>query len=276
MTSNHSFSIIFLLACLAGTGCQKFDKPGMPDYLKDPDNPGGILKFYTAFENTEVDSIRANFGTGVNATYDEGIRGKAYKGATNAYIKYPSANDFAKATSFTVSFWMKKTPHPPGSGAQFVFALPTTTEIWHKSEMFLLIEDGNQSTAELMTAKFMIQDQWFEFVGAQRLPNILNNQWHHLAFTYDETTSKLATYIDGAERTGLPPNLTDVKNAGAPRGKLSFKNVSQFVIGGPSHYALNAKPDDWMATYTGLLDQFRIYGKALSATEISALYASKQ
>ncbi|MGN6421052.1 MAG: LamG domain-containing protein [Pseudobacter sp.] len=276
MKSNQSLITICLLAALAGVACQKLDRPGMPNFPKDPDNPGGILKFYTAFENTEVDSIRANFGTQVNATFEAGVTGKAYKGSSNSYIKYPSANDFAKVTSFTISFWMKKTPHAPGSGAEFVFALPTTTDIWHKSESFLLIEDGNQSTAALGAFKFMIQDQWFEFVGANRLQNVLNDQWHHLAFVYDETTSKLTTYIDGNALTGLPANLTDVKNAGNPRGKLSFKNVSGFVIGGPSHLALNATPDSWMVKYTGSLDQFRIYGKALSATEITALFNSKQ
>ncbi|HVK48204.1 MAG TPA: LamG domain-containing protein [Pseudobacter sp.] len=276
MKSNQSLIIICLLAIIAGTACQKMDRPGMPNFPKDPDNPGGILKFYTAFENTEVDSIRANFGTQVNGSFENGITGKAYKGSANSYIKYPSANDFAKVTSFTISFWMKKTPHAPGAGAEFVFALPTTTDIWHKSEAFLLIEDGNQSTTALGAFKFMIQDQWFEFVGANRLQNVLNDQWHHLAFVYDETTSKLTTYIDGNALTGLPPNLTDVKNAGNPRGKLSFKNISGFVIGGPSHLALNATPDGWMINYTGALDQFRIYGKALSAVEITTLFNSKQ
>jgi hypothetical protein len=258
MKSNQSFIIISMLASLAGTGCQKLERPGMPDYPLDPENPGGILKFYTAFENTEVDSIKANFGSSENALYEEGVKGKAYKGASNAYIKYPSANDFAKATSFTISFWMKKTPQAPGAGAEFIFALPTSTDIWHKSEMFLLIEDGNQSTQELGAFKLLIQDQWFEFVGAQRLQNVLNNQWHHIAFTYDETTSKLTTYIDGNALTGLPGNLTDVKNAGNPRGKLSFKNVSGFVIGGPSHLALNATPDTWMVNYTHLINSASI------------------
>lgn len=276
MKRNHSFLSIFLLIVLALAGCQKFDRPAMPEFQNDPDNPGGILKFYTAFENTDVDSIKANFGSPVNAAYEEGIRGKAYKGSSSSYIKFPSANDFAKSTSFTISFWMKKAPHAPGSGAEFVFALPTTSNIWHKSEMFLLIEDGNQSTAALGAFKFMIQDQWFEFVGGQRLQNVLNNQWHHFAFVYDEASSKLTTYIDGAALTGLPPNLTDVKNAGNPRGKLSFKDISGFMIGGPSHLALNATPDSWMVNFTGALDQFRLYSKALSAAEISALFNAKQ
>lgn len=276
MKRNHSFLSIFLLTLLAIAGCQKFDHPAMPDFKKDPDNPGGVLKFYTAFEGVDLDSIKATFGTATNATYENGVTGKAYKGSTTSFIKYPSANDFAKSTSFTISFWMKKVPQAPGAGAEFVFALPTTTDIWHKSEMFLLIEDGNQSTSALGAFKFMIQDQWFEFVGAQRLQNVLNYQWHHLAFVYDETSSKLTTYIDGNALTGLPANLTDVKNAGNPRGKLSFKNVSGFVIGGPSHLALNATPDTWMVKYTGSLDQFRIYSKALSAAEINTLFTTKQ
>ncbi len=274
MKSNISFLPICLLACLTITGCQKFDRPGMPDYKKDPDNPGGILKFYTAFENTDMDSIRITLGNSTNATYVDGIKGKAYKGSSSSYIKYPAANDFAKSTSFTISFWMKATPHAAGTGAEFVFALPTTTDIWHKSEMFFLIEES--STTDFMAAKFLLQDQWFEFINANRIPNILNDQWHHMAFTYDESTSKLTTYVDGNALTGLPPNLTDVKNAGAPRGKLSFKNVSGFVIGGPSHLALNATPDGWMAKYTGALDQFRLYSKALTAAEITAIFNAKQ
>ncbi len=31
-------------------------------------------------------------------------------------------------------------------------------------------------------------------------------------------------------------------------------------------------PEPWMLNYTGKLDEFRIYNKALSAQEISALY----
>ncbi|NML20129.1 LamG domain-containing protein [Pseudoflavitalea sp. G-6-1-2] len=266
--------IFFLLAFTAGSSCQKLDRPGMHDFKNDPDNPGGILKFYTAFDKTEVDSIKANFGTAVNATYVDGVLGKAYKGASNAYINYPSANDFANATSFTIAFWMKQTPHD--NGAEFIFALPTTANEDLRSEVFFLVENKGQSTPELMTGKFFLQDQWFVFGGDQRLKNILNDQWHHLAFTYDEATSKLGTFVDGVALTGLPPGLTDVKKGGAPRGKLSFDKVSGFIIGGPASLALNKPYDSWQTNYTGSLDQFRIYNKVLSAAEIAALYNNKQ
>ena len=276
MKRNHSFFMICLLVVLAGPGCQKLDRPGMPEYPVDQANPGGALNFFTAFEGTEVDSILANFGQPMNATWEDGISGKAYKGGPDSYLRYPSANNFTRSTSFTISFWLKKTPHAPGSGAEFVFVFPSSTDIWHMSEMFLIIEDGNQSTAELGAFKFMLLDQWFEFTGDNRLKNVLNNQWHHFAFTYDETSSKLTTYIDGAALTGLPANLTDVKKSGAPRGQLDLSSATGFMIGGPPYIPLGKKPETWMAEYTGSLDQFRLYNKVLSAAEIQALFNGKQ
>jgi hypothetical protein len=267
----QSAAAICLLVTLAA--CQKMTRPGFGNYPKDTNPPGGPLKFYTAFDGGEVDSIRANFGTATNITYENGISGQAYKGSPNGYIKYPSANDFSQVTSFTVAFWMKKRPHT--DGAEFVFALPSSN-YWHNSELFMLIENIGQSSGDSMATKLVIQDQWVEFVGNQRLPRVLDGNWHHLAFVYDEATSKLTTYLDGAARTGLPANLTDIKKAGSPRGKLTFSGVSQFIIGASAkHAGVGGAPDAWMVPYTGSLDQFRLYGTALSAAEVSNLYTRK-
>jgi Concanavalin A-like lectin/glucanases superfamily len=277
------FSGILALA-LVGASCQKKEQPALGNYPKDQNPPGGPLKFYAAFNGTNadkskaaVDSIRANFGNVTNGTFVAGINGNAYKGSPTSYIVYPSANDFSKATSFTVSFWMKKDGvQPAGAGTQWVFGLPTTTDIWHRHEMFFEFEDaGNPSTASAAAAKFLLQDQWFEFTGAKRLPNVLNGQWHHMAFVYDQNTSKLSTYLDGVQQYPNDATVTDVKNGSAPRGPLSFKNVSGFVIGGPGHYAIGKTPDDWMHPFDGQIDQFRLYGKAMTAAEIQQLFVNK-
>ncbi|RYY61436.1 MAG: hypothetical protein EOO05_06455, partial [Chitinophagaceae bacterium] len=129
------------------SGCQKMDEPKLdPNFPVDSNPVGGPLKFYVAMDGTAVDSIRANNGNGTNATYvDGGISGKAYQGGENSNVIYGAANDFGGVTSFTLSFWMKSPEPAAGIGAQFLFSLPTTTDIWHKSEMFLLMEDGGQS-----------------------------------------------------------------------------------------------------------------------------------
>ena len=272
---------VVLTACLGLSvmSCQDIDKPVLGDYAKDANKPGGPLKFFTAFEESSVDSIRATFGTGTNEKFAEGVSGKAYQGDTVANIVYASANDFGKSTSFTIAYWMKKRPHK--DNAQFAFSLATSTDVWTKSDIFMLIENAAQSTGDSMTAKFYLLDQWIEFSkdgGLKkdfRLPKGLDGNWHHLAFVYDETTSKLTTYWDGAARTGLPANRTDILNASKPRGALKM-NASKFIIGGPGAKALGATPDAWMAQYDGQLDQFRLYGTALSAADVSALYTAKK
>ena len=115
-----------------------------------------------------------------------------------------------------------------------------------------------------------------EFVGDYRIKNILNDQWHHLAFVYNSTTSKLTTYVDGAALTGLPANKTDIVKNGAPRGAVDLSKSSALVIGGPAHLATGATPDGWMVNYRGAIDQFRMYGTALSAAEVANLFNNKQ
>jgi Concanavalin A-like lectin/glucanases superfamily len=286
MKRNFQYILLAVAAFIAVAGCQKIKRPGLGDYPQDSNPPGGPLKFYTAFDGTgpdalrnAVDSIRANFASVNPFTSIPGVTGQAVKGVTQKALKYASANDFAGASSFTVAFWEKNTV-PTGGSPQFLFSLPSK-DYWHQSALFAMIDhDGAGSTSSQAVFKFAIQDQWFEFTpGNGRMPgNLLNNAWHHIALVYDETTSKITYYIDGVALTGLSSNLTDVKNGGAPRGPAGFKNTYNFVLGGWNKHAdlgNGAPTDGWIESWQGGLDQFRLYGKALSASEVQALYNSK-
>lgn len=266
------YILLALVIALTAFGCQKEERPALGDYPEDTNPPGGPLKFYAAYENTNVDSIRANFGSDNNISYTSGISGEAFQAGANGYIVYPSANDFKKSTSFTVSFWVKRNgPNPAGGGTAFAFGLATTKDIWTSMDMFLLFEDaGNPSSAALAAAKFYLRDQWFEYVGANRLPNVLNNQWHHLVFSFDATTSMLHTYVDAVEFTAVPGKFNN--DGGIP----DFSKAAGVVVGGPGHYAVGKTPDGWMGNFGGAIDQFRLYGVSLSSAEVTALYNSKK
>ena len=266
--------ITILVIGVAAAGCQKMERPAMGNYEQDTNPPGGPLKFYAAFDERSVDSIRAVFGSEKNVTFVEGVSGTALSAGADGYVVFPSTNDFKTSKSFTVAFWMKKAgPNPAGTGTAFAFGLSTETDIWTRQDMFLLFEDaGNPSTADSAAAKFYVNDQWFEFVGPRRLPGLLNGQWHHLAFTFDETTSMLTTYVDGAAITNLPENFGKFNNNG---GQLNLSKATGVVIGGPGHYAAGKTPDGWMGNFNGQIDQFRMYGTALSAAEIATLFASR-
>lgn len=261
--------------CIAMSSCQKMERPDLgDDYARDTNPPGGPLKFYAAFDERSVDSIRANFGVNNNVNFVDGVSGKAISGGSNGYVVFPSANDFNTAKAFTVAFWLKKSgPNPAGGGTSFAFGLSTTTGIWTQQDMFLLFEDaGNPSTTDLAAAKFYVNDQWFEFIKEKRLPKVLDGQWHHLAFTFDEASSTLKTYIDGQEFTNLPADFGKFNNNG---GKLNFSKIGGLVVGGPGHYALGKTPDGWMGNFNGQIDQFRLYGTTLSAAEVADLFAKK-
>jgi hypothetical protein len=148
--------------------------------------------------------------------------------------------------------------------------------------MFLEFEDaGNPSSADSAACKFYVNDQWFEFTKTstidKRLPKVLDGQWHQLAFVFDSTTSTLTTYVDGAAHTALPDGFGKFTNNG---GKIDFSQIAGIVVGGPGMYALGKTPSDigqtWMGNFNGAIDQFRLYGVALSASDVAALYNNKQ
>ena len=144
---------------------------------------------------------------------------------------------------------------------------------------FMTIEENRTSSNQMFmklhfeknNAPFV--EHWIEPGGDFR-PNDMYGAWRHVAWTYDEATSSVGFYVNG-EKRNLPPG-SDVRKAdaaGTPLGPLNFKDATRFVIGAFQNQlgAPFNSPESWMLPYTGALDEFRIYNKALSAQEISAL-----
>lgn len=246
--------------------CQKFDIPPMDFKDTDTANLSGPLVRYWAFEGDALDSVTSTKGAASNASYVDGIHGKAYQGANNAQIRVTPAGRLADLKSFTVSQWIKTGKHT--GGAQSVWMLPRTSDFW--GNMFLLIE-GNGGD-DLMQIKFFFSGQWLDFGGANKLANMYD-RWVHLAFTYDGATSKVKMYLDGQPYT-LPAGWEDRTSGGNPLGELSFVDVSGFVIGAFQQHigAPWGNADGWMLRYTGQLDDLRFYNYAMSASEIAGLY----
>ena len=263
--------------CLAVTAfsCQHFERPELvliPD--EDPSLNGPLQRFW-AFENVATDSIWGSRGTVTGVSYVDGIKGKAYKGSSTGQIEYASAGKLATMESFTIAFWMNTAKHTGGS--QCVFMLPNTNDFWGNA--FMLIE-GNTAANDSMLVKFNFAGNWAEFSGTKnanglnKWPNAYN-KWKHVAFTYDGATSKFATYIDGV-KLALDASVTDRKKDGAALGPLKMTNASKFVLGGfQQHIGIKAPADSWMLHYTGMLDQFRVYTKALTDGEVTNLYSKK-
>lgn len=267
-------------------GCQKFSRPALGDYPEDvPVTPTTPLRFYANFDSSTADDKQINirfkdsisgypsFFPNSSLGITPGVRGTAVSGADGAALNYLSANDFSSATSFTVAFWEKNTV-PTGGNAQFAFTLPNK-DYWSSTCMFILFDHtGSGATTDSAVVKFYVNDnsgdKWFELVGANRMPNIYDGNWHHLAFAYSETTSTMSIYRDGVLYKAL-------EWTGHGQFKVTPSSVFNAVIGGMNkHVSLPGPQDSWMASWKGSLDQFRLYNKALSDAEVLALYTNKQ
>ncbi|HQD10629.1 MAG TPA: LamG domain-containing protein [Flavihumibacter sp.] len=277
-TNIKSFAVL-TLAVIALGSCQKMNHPALGDYPKDANAPGGPLKFYAAMDGTTtdmlrnaVDSIRALFPSQNGGSSVDGISGKAVQGADKTAILYPSANDFGASTSFTISMWLKKVGN---TRAEFIFSLIDDRDTWVHNSLFLMEEAGNADSTAL---KFYVRGQWLAWEGDHKFKKPLaDGQWHHLAISYNEATSKLTWYFDGAAMTNAVAAVTDVKNGANPLGPIDLSGAKGLIVAGNNqHVGQTGAGDDWIKSYTGAIDQFRLYGTLLTDAEVKALYDAKK
>lgn len=269
-------SLIFL-----AYSCQNLDRPELEaSFPKDANPPGGPLKFYVAFDGTSsnvlmnaVDSIRARFPTDNPLAPMDGIAGKGVQGAKYKFIKYTGPNDFAQnAGSFTVSVWAKK----GNMETDHIFSMPAANNYnWSGGSMFLLTE-GSVATP---LVKFFVKDKtgekWFEWVGGNSPAGIYDGQWHHFAFVYDGATSKMTLYVDGQAKPFVP------EWTGHGKVELEPSKITGLKIGaGPQNFTpaeVQQGASDWLKnSWTGGIDQFRMYTTPLSAAEVQNLYIKKK
>ena len=85
-----------------------------------------------------------------------------------------------------------------------------------------------------------------------RIYDVLDSTWHHLAYTLNNGT--IGTYLDGSQVTSLGTSYTHGDG---------FGNSNDWVLAADVNHNQE---------FDGMLDDFRLYSTALSASEISDLY----
>jgi hypothetical protein len=291
----------FFLLIILFASCQKLDRPALdPNYPKDPDPPAyNPLKSFWAFEDNVTDQGESDLnGTASNLSYVTGIKGKAVKIGAAGYLLCPTIGEttvhpngfvgipsdtLSNLGSFTVSFWMNgdgsATGGPINDGAQGIFAISHKTQFWGNLEMFL--ENYTDATdANAVWLKIHMFNSGVAGGGEvwiadnnSKLKNVLH-KWTHIALSYNAATSSISLYKDGV----ATPVDNMILGAGS-YGKMKFDQFNGIALGtfafqtNPS--LTNHGPEPWAKSFNGALDQFRLYNKALSASEITALFTNK-
>jgi hypothetical protein len=176
-------------------------------------------------------------------------QGLAFDGS-NDYVNISNpANgslDFNANTSFTISAWIYMTSAPATFKRIFSkydgtsgYALDGGNNVAGDTKLTLYVDDGPDSS------------------GNRAVSNIGFNAWHHVAGLVNRSETYAMLFVDGVQvANDSPPPITSVG---------SVANTSDATIGILS----SDKASD---PFPGLIDDVRIYNRALSSDEIKRLY----
>ena len=172
-----------------------------------------------------------------------GVISNALTFGTNMYVNIPDAASLDLAASWTVSAWVNPSSFPVSGDW---YALLNRSGGAGKSNYELDIENNGGLV------------QWnvdFDSAGSSYLlytSNIVKGSWYHLAGVWDSSSNNLYLYLDGV--------LVGTQNTGTytPLAASGYP----LTIGG------------YVASHSliGSIDDARVYNRALSATEIAALF----
>jgi len=279
--------IYMLAVVLVATviSCHKTAQPALPaNYPTDkPVTPTTPLRFFLSFDSTAPDDHQLNirFKDSISTypsffpdpaiSYTTGVKGTAFQGASGAYIHYVNANDFGSSSSFTIAFWIKATlAQKDHVNADGILDLPSSVNFWSNAVIFA---DHETSTSDSMVLKFHFAngtgDNWdFQYAGTGRLPKMYDGNWHHIAFTYDNSAKTAVLYRDGVQFD---------KKTGET---IAFDGkVTGFIVGGFQEMqgiVDSWSNNGWQSGWPGGLDQLRLYNSVLSPSDVSTLYNNKQ
>lgn len=164
-----------------------------------------------------------------------------FSAAAGAQITIPTNADF-NSPNGTICFWMAAGAPIPGPGNEAAMLFDRRTTL---GTIIGLDDAGEISWQGQPGAR--------NSVAGGYLPD---NNWHHVAVTFGQTTSDtISIYVDGALVASTP-----VTNA------WSWPLTQEIELG-KSH-------DSYWKRYDGMMDDFRIYNRVLSGTEVQQVYAN--
>lgn len=274
--------ILTAASCLFALGLQScfqdmehpaFNYPKSNDVV--PDTP---LKMYLPFDGEDLRD-KGEYGfivvdNGKAGVAANGVSGTAYQGAPDAYILANTPSLLKEAIpnigSCTIAFWMKAVKN---TTAQGLFSIPNSVRFWGNFDLFL--ENNNSATQAFFKIHILNQtskendERWVE----AKIDNVFGEDWVHLAFVYEGKTSTITVYRNG--ESAFSKELTGC-------GDLKFKDVAASLAIGAFQFSTQpslttgAGAQTWASNFPGQLDQFRLYDKAMSASEVQNLYSQKE
>ena len=155
---------------------------------------------------------------------------------TNDYVSIANPSTLNFGTSdFTIALWVKR----QASGAEHTIFTKTADASWVSGGKELFISAGNK----------LVFGSWGK--GEVSSTGTITNDglWHHVALTFVDSSNTVTFYIDGVASGGGTLNL-------AADGASHVVKLSGF------------------GSFRGVIDEFRIFSRALSVSEVQTVMNS--
>lgn len=201
----------------------------------------GLIRRFPA-DGTVDDVINNKDGVFSSPAYSAGKYGQAFSFASSRYVELANSDDL-NSTTATWSFWMKGTTIPASTGSimgkvSSSSSMNGVNILLRPTTGYLYVQIKSGSAGVLnVDSRIKVQD----------------GNWHHIVFAFSAGNS-YALYIDNALNSS---------------GSLS----SFTIANNPMRIARSV--DSYWASYTGLIDEIRIYNRMITAEEVNTLYSAQ-
>ncbi|MFC4870904.1 LamG-like jellyroll fold domain-containing protein [Negadavirga shengliensis] len=215
--------------------------------------------FYVPFDGDFMELVRIqNPEVSGSPGFTNGVVGRAYAGANNAYLTYNTNG--LRNQEFSAVFWYRVNATPDRAGL-LVMGPPDTNNpnaMNNRSKGFRLFRE---SAGPMQRVKLNVGngsgDNWFDGGEAADI-NPAAGEWAHIAFTI--SGSSCAVYING-----------EVVSQGAFSG-IDWEGCDILTVGSGA-----PRFTEWGHLSTSsLMDELRIFDRALSQDEIQSIMAAER
>ncbi|KAA6352378.1 hypothetical protein EZS27_000328 [termite gut metagenome] len=288
--NKYTLLITTCLMLLGTTSCfQDMDQDPAFDYPPVYVPAYNPLKVYLPFDQNEKNESNYRYSMiSVGEKYADGLIGKTFESSDGAYIiatpPVSLTDTIISLGSFTYSLWINS---PRNENVQGILSIAKKDHSLGYVELYFENNNnGNQAYIKgymrTVPAGGSPKDTWLDVgsvqpEGSSRVEDVWN-KWTHLVFRYNGATSSFSIFRDGEAA------LLNRQLGGGTFGPLMFDPAlcdGKIVFGAFSALAgqTTGKQDSWVInskTFQGKYDQIRFYNKALSDSQIKALYANKE
>jgi hypothetical protein len=212
--------------------------------------PSGLVSWWRA-EGNANDFIGDNSGVLLNgATFAPGKVGQAFSfDGVASYVRIPDSPSLHFTNALTIEAWF----YPTSAGAYNIVSKWNLLDPLQTSYTTVLVPDGRLSFAVCASGNQSITP----VVSTTGTNSVPTNQWSHFAATYDG--SALRMYVNGICEDQVAYN------------QGIFPGTDPLAIGAAGAYA----GGQVLGAFAGRIDEVSLYSRALSASEIQAIYNAR-